>query len=98
MLKVIGPRIWVTLIMVIWGVIMAAMSACTNGRQLMVARLFLGIAEAGLYPAIIFYLSMWYTKRQLALRIAIFYSSSTLAGVSATRIKYESYQLMTSLD
>ena len=97
MLKVIGPRIWITSIMVVWGVIMAAMATCNNGRQLMVARFFLGVAESGLYPGVIFYLSMWYTKRQLALRIAVFYSSSTLAGVSAKKSNMLLYELMITL-
>ncbi|KAI9263336.1 major facilitator superfamily domain-containing protein [Phascolomyces articulosus] len=88
MLKVVGPCIWIPLIMVVWGTIMALMSLCTNGPSLMAARFFLGVAESGLYPAAIFYLSKWYTKRQQAFRIALFYSSSTLSGAFGGVLAY----------
>ena len=43
--KLLGPRIWLSIIMVVWGVIMAVMSEAKNGEGLMAARFFLGIAE-----------------------------------------------------
>ncbi|KAI9490722.1 major facilitator superfamily domain-containing protein [Zychaea mexicana] len=45
-LKVVGPRIWIPSIMVVWGGIMAAMAAVTNGEGLMASRFFLGVAES----------------------------------------------------
>lgn len=44
------------------------------------ARIFLGLAEAGLFPGITFYLSLWYRRRDIAQRIAIFFSAATIAG------------------
>ncbi|KAI9244474.1 major facilitator superfamily domain-containing protein [Phascolomyces articulosus] len=88
MLKILGPRIWISLIMIVWGAVMAAMSACRNGPELIVARVFLGIAEAGLYPGVLFYLSVWYTRREQALRIALFYGSSSLAGAFGGVLAY----------
>jgi len=44
------------------------------------ARVFLGLAEAGLFPGITFYLSLWYRRRDVAQRIAIFFSAATIAG------------------
>ena len=49
-LKRLGARIWIPIIMGVWGVIMMAMAAAKSGRELMVARFFLGAAESGLYP------------------------------------------------
>lgn len=86
-LKVVGPKIWIPAIMVTWGVIMAAMAAVNNGSGLMAARFFLGVAESGLYPGLLLYLSMWYTKQEQAKRIAWFFCSSTLAGVSEYTIE-----------
>ncbi|KAG2219052.1 hypothetical protein INT45_008896 [Circinella minor] len=79
-LKWLGPRLWISIIMVIWGVIMAAMAACRTGVELIVARVFLGMAESGLFPGVIFYLSVWYTRKEIAFRIALFYGSASLAG------------------
>ncbi|KAI9272730.1 major facilitator superfamily domain-containing protein [Phascolomyces articulosus] len=88
MLNKIGPRIWMAILMGVWGVIMCSMAAVKNGTQLIVARLFLGVAEAGLIPAIIFYLSRWYTKNEQARRIAIFYGCSTCAGAFGGVLAY----------
>ncbi|KAI8139123.1 major facilitator superfamily domain-containing protein [Fennellomyces sp. T-0311] len=88
MLKLLGPRVWISTIMLVWGGIMAAMVACRTGTQLVVARFFLGVAESGLYPGVSFYLSIWYTKKQQATRIALFYGSSTLAGAFGGILAY----------
>ncbi|KAI7881293.1 MFS general substrate transporter [Lichtheimia hyalospora FSU 10163] len=82
-LKLIGPRYWISLIMLVWGVIMAAMSACKDGPSLLAARFFLGIAESGLFPGIAFYLSVWYPRRNQSVRISMVWASSTIAGASA---------------
>lgn len=60
---------------------MACMAACKNSAGLLASRFFLGITEAGLFPGIIFYLSLWYTRGEQATRVALFFSCSTLAGV-----------------
>ena len=44
-LKVIGPRLWLSIILIVWGFIMAAMSKCRTGSELLIARFFLGVAE-----------------------------------------------------
>jgi MFS family permease len=44
------------------------------------ARVFLGLTEAGLFPGVNYYLSMWYPRVDRALRIAIFFSAATIAG------------------
>jgi MFS family permease len=61
---------------------MAAMAACKNSAGLLAARFFLGVTEAGLFPGVIFYLTLWYTRKEQATRVAFFFATSTLAGVS----------------
>ena len=46
--------------MVAWGVIMTLMGLVQNYHGLLIARIFLGLAEAGLYPGVAYYLTMWY--------------------------------------
>lgn len=46
--------------MVMWGVVMTLMGLVQNYHDLLVARFFLGLAEAGLYPGVAYYLTMWY--------------------------------------
>ncbi|MCJ1463547.1 hypothetical protein MMC07_002155 [Pseudocyphellaria aurata] len=45
-----------------------------------VARFFLGVTESGLFPGVVFYLSMWYKRNEQHYRIALFFSAAALAG------------------
>ncbi|KAH0828671.1 major facilitator superfamily domain-containing protein [Lanmaoa asiatica] len=49
-------------------------------QGLLAVRVFLGLTEAGLFPGVNYYLSMWYPRENRALRIAIFFSAATVAG------------------
>jgi MFS family permease len=44
------------------------------------ARIFLGLAEAGLFPGVTYYISLWYPRAERSMRIAIFFSAATVAG------------------
>lgn len=44
------------------------------------ARVFLGLTEAGLFPGVTYYISLWYPRADRAMRIAIFFSAATVAG------------------
>ena len=43
-------------------------------------RLLIGVFEAGFYPTALFYLSSFYTRFDLAVRIALFYGQYAIAG------------------
>jgi MFS family permease len=51
---------------------------CT--AQLIAVRLLIGLFEAGFYPTAVFYLSTFYTRFDLAVRIALFYGQYAIAG------------------
>ena len=51
-----------------------------NFSGLLAARFFLGVAESGLFPGVVFYLSMWYKRNEQHYRIALFLSSATIGG------------------
>lgn len=44
------------------------------------ARVFLGLTEAGLFPGVTYYISLWYPRAARGKRIAIFFSAVTVAG------------------
>ena len=50
LIKKMTPRIYFTLIILAWGIIMTMMGLVTNFGGLLAARWFLGLAEAGLFP------------------------------------------------
>ncbi|TFK22206.1 phthalate transporter [Coprinopsis marcescibilis] len=79
-LKLFRPSRWIPTIMIAWGLVMTLMCLVKSYEGLIVARVFLGLTEAGLFPGITFYLSLWYRRRDVAQRYAIFFSAATVAG------------------
>lgn len=66
--------------MVLWGICMTCMGLVHNFSGLAAARFFLGVAEAGLFPGVQYYLSCWYKRQEFGIRSAIFFSAAALAG------------------
>jgi len=80
LMKKIGPHRWFPFQMVCWGIVCTLTCVTKNLGGLIVIRIFLGITEAGLFPGLAYYLSLWYKRDELAQRIAIFYASTTSSG------------------
>ncbi|KAF5335197.1 hypothetical protein D9611_010915 [Ephemerocybe angulata] len=87
-LKLFRPSRWIPTIMIAWGLVMTLMCLCKTYESLIIARVFLGLAEAGLFPGITFYLSLWYRRQDVARRIAIFFSAATVAGAFGGLLAY----------
>ena len=56
-IKRFSPRVFFTVIIFLWGLIMTLMGVVHNTEGLLATRFFLGIAEAGLFPGVNYYLS-----------------------------------------
>ncbi|KAK2001713.1 major facilitator superfamily transporter [Colletotrichum falcatum] len=80
LLKKLRPSVWLPTIMVSWGVVMTLMGIVQDYHGLLAARLFLGVAEAGLFPGVAYYLTMWYCRHEIQLRQALFFSAASVAG------------------
>ena len=52
------------------------------------ARVFLGLAEGGLFPGVAYYLSVWYPRQMQAKRIAIFFSAAIISGAFSGMLAY----------
>ncbi|KAI1506692.1 MFS transporter [Biscogniauxia marginata] len=74
------PSLYLGVAMTIWGTISAAQAATHSFSGLIACRFFLGFAEAPFFPGAVFLMSSWYTRAELAHRIAWFYSGSSLAN------------------
>ncbi|EGX90923.1 MFS transporter, putative [Cordyceps militaris CM01] len=74
------PSYYIGMLVTVWGVIMALHGVVDNFAGLLVVRLLLGVFEAGFYPGAVYLCTFWYMPRQLATRIACFYSTSALSG------------------
>ncbi|KAH8676100.1 major facilitator superfamily domain-containing protein [Xylariales sp. PMI_506] len=80
LLKRLRPSIFIPIIMFFWGCCMLGMGFVHDWSGLMAARWFLGLAEAGLFPGINYYLSCWYKRSEFGVRAAIFFSAAALSG------------------
>ncbi|KEZ46557.1 Uncharacterized protein SAPIO_CDS0353 [Scedosporium apiospermum] len=80
LLKKLTPRIFFIIVIIAWGTIMTLMSLVHNNSGLLTARFFLGVAEAGLFPGVNYYLSCWYKSSEIGVRSSIFFSAAALAG------------------
>lgn len=77
----IGPRIWITRIMITWGVISIAMMWVNSPATFYVLRFLLGVAEAGFFPGIIYYLCDWFPQKQRARAVSWFMTAIPLSTV-----------------
>lgn len=86
LLKKFGARIWIARIMVSWGILSSAMMWVKSEWAFYGVRFLLGMAEAGFFPGIIFYLTLWYPSRLRSTRTAWFVSAVAVAGVLGSPI------------
>lgn len=79
-LKKIGAKLWLPIIVVVWGLVMLVTGFSKNFESLLAFRILLGAAEAGLFPGVSYYLTILYPRRSIQLRIGLFFSAATIAG------------------
>jgi MFS family permease len=79
-LKLFTPRRWIAFIAFAWGVIATLTGLVDSYGSLIAVRLLLGIVEAGLFPGLNVYLTFFYTKHELALRVGYLFVSAAIAG------------------
>jgi len=60
----VGARVWLSRILVTWGIVEAATAFAPNFTAVSILRFVLGIAEAGFFPGIIVYLTRWYPNAE----------------------------------
>ncbi|KAG0138353.1 major facilitator superfamily domain-containing protein, partial [Tuber indicum] len=77
LLKRMRPRIYIPLIMVLWGICMTFMGFCRNFSEMMAARWFVPRYENS---GVNYYLSCWYKRREFGIRAAIFFSAAAVSG------------------
>ncbi len=81
LLKKFGARKWIARIMITWGIVSACMIFVKGEASFNALRFLLGIAEAGFFPGVIFYLTLWYPSRLRSTRTAWFVAAIAVSGV-----------------
>ncbi|GAA5237202.1 hypothetical protein BMMON2_00240 [Burkholderia mallei] len=76
-----GARLWLARIMMTWGVITVLLGFTHSTGVFYVFRFLLGVAEAGFYPGVIYYLTLWFPQSHRTRVLGLFTLGSALANM-----------------
>ena len=76
-----GARLWFARILLTWGLLTVLLGFTFSGSMFAAARFLIGAAEAGAYPGIIFYLTLWFPKRYRVQAVALMTIGSPLGNM-----------------
>jgi MFS transporter, ACS family, tartrate transporter len=77
----VGARLWMGRIMISWGVVATATAFVWDGASLVVARILLGVGEAGFFPGVVYLISCWFPERDRARAMGVFMLGIVIAAV-----------------
>ena len=80
-LEQVGARRWIALLIFAWGIVSCCMLFIRSERSFYTMRFLLGVAEAGFFPGMIYYLKLWFPAAARARAVALFMTASPMAGV-----------------
>ncbi|KAK3941297.1 putative high-affinity nicotinic acid transporter [Diplogelasinospora grovesii] len=87
-LKKFTPSRWIAFITTAWGIIATLTGLVNSYGALITCRVLLGAVEAGLFPGLNIYLTFFYTKHELALRVGYLFVSAAIAGALGGLLAY----------
>jgi ACS family tartrate transporter-like MFS transporter len=76
-----GARRWMARIMLTWGLLASAMMFVRTPLEFYVMRFLLGLAEAGFFPGVIYYLTLWFPLAHRGRAISRFYVAWPLSSL-----------------
>jgi hypothetical protein len=91
--RALGPRKFLSFIVVAWGAVMIGMGFADSFHTLAALRVVLGILEAGFFPSCVYLLSTWYTRFDIGKRYSVFYILGSLASACAGILAYGLMQI-----
>jgi MFS family permease len=77
----VGARLWITRIAITWGVVSAAMMFVGDDVSFYVLRLLLGAAEAGLFPAMMYMVTQWFSQKHRVTIVGLIYVAPCVAVI-----------------
>jgi MFS transporter, ACS family, tartrate transporter len=77
----VGARLWMGRIMISWGIVATATAFVWDGASLVVARILLGVGEAGFFPGVIYLLACWFPERDRGRAMSVFMLGIVVAAV-----------------
>lgn len=74
----VRPSLFLAAMEVAWGAFTFAQAGLRSTTQLYVFRFFVGFFESSFFPCLLYVLGSWYTRTELAKRVAIFHMTAPL--------------------
>jgi len=81
MLHKYGAPRWIARIMLTWGIVTILLAFTKNATMFYVLRFLLGASEAGLYPGVIYYLTLWFPQRHRVRMLGYFTLGSSIGNM-----------------
>lgn len=81
LLKKIGARAMIPTIACLWGLITFLTFFARNATQIIVLRILLGIVEAGFFPGMMYWFTLWFPSRERGSVTSLFMLSATVANI-----------------
>lgn len=92
-LKKFQPARWLAFLTIAWGLVATFSAFVQNFAQLVACRLLLGLFEAGLFPGLVLYLTLFYNRKDIALRNAYLLGTAAIAGAVGGLVAYAVHPL-----
>ncbi len=92
----VGARRWIARIMITWGIISGLQAFAQGPTSFLILRFFLGVAEAGFFPGVLYYLTHWYPREYRgrvisALFVAVPASNAIAAAISGAILELDGW-------
>ncbi|KAF2103771.1 MFS general substrate transporter [Rhizodiscina lignyota] len=84
----VRPSLWLGFLLFGWGVLTMGFAGVHNYATVVVLRFLIGAFEAGFFPGIVYFITMWYRVQERSLRIAFVVAHANLAGAFGGAIAY----------
>src|SRR5258708_28966563 len=81
MLHKVGARVWIARILLSWGLVASLTGLVQNVHHVTVARILLGVPEAGYFPGIVLYLTYWFAQSEQTRTLALFLTGYPLSRI-----------------
>ncbi len=75
----VGARRWLTVVILVWGLCSASTALITGVKSFALVRFLLGVAEAGYFPGVIFFMTRWFPSRYRGRAMGVFYAFAAAA-------------------
>ncbi|KAF3392996.1 hypothetical protein DPV78_010172 [Talaromyces pinophilus] len=90
--KRLNPSVIIPVAIAVWGICTMASTAATNFGSIMATRIIMGAAEAAYKPCEVYYLTLFYTRKEIGVRVSIIGQMGFIAGAVSGLISWSVFR------